>query len=63
MNRWLKTLILSIIITCLYLLISFMLFGFTTIIETYNNNLYLYFLVYMLSFTQSMIIIDMIEGF
>jgi len=63
MNRWLKTLILSVIIMILYLLLSFVLFGFSTTIAVYNDNLYLYFLVYLLSFAQSMLIIDMIYEF
>lgn len=62
-DKWLKTIILSIIINVFYLVLSFILFGLSTTTEVYNDNLYLYFLLYLLSFTQAIVIIDTIEEF
>lgn len=62
-DKWLKTIILSIIINVFYLVLSFILFGFSTTTEIYNDNLYLYVLLYLLSFTQAIVIIDTIEEF
>lgn len=62
-DKWLKTIILSIIINVLYLVLSFILFGFSTTTEIYNDNLYLYVLLYLLSFMQAIVIIDTIEEF
>lgn len=62
-DKWLKTIILSIIINVFYLVLSFILFGLSTTTEVYNDNLYLYVLLYLLSFTQAIVIIDTIEEF
>lgn len=62
-DKWLKTIILSIIINVFYLALSFILFGLSTTTEVYNDNLYLYVLLYLLSFTQAIVIIDTIEEF
>jgi len=62
-DKWLKTIILSIIINVFYLVLSFVLFGLSTTMEVYNDNLYLYVLLYLLSFTQAIVIIDIIEEF
>ena len=62
-DKWLKAIILSIIINVFYLILSFILFGLSTTTEVYNDNLYLYVLLYLLSFTQAIVIIDTIEEF
>ena len=62
-DKWLKTIILSIIINVFYLALSFILFGLSTTTEVYNDNLYLYVLLYLLSFMQAIVIIDTIEEF
>lgn len=58
-----KALILSFILWFIYISIPFILFGYDTVTSIYSEHIYIYILTWLISFAQSVMIIDMANEF